>query len=71
LESDATFTRVYLVALKMVQETLRLVGQSCAMVSGKVTYGRVSLAGVSWAARVAGIGMGITIAMQVSTLQMR
>lgn len=36
--------------------------------SGKVTFGRVSLAGISWAAWVAGIGMGITIAMQVSTL---
>jgi predicted ferric reductase len=45
------------------------------MVSGKVTekvtFGRVSLAGISWAAWVAGIGMGLTIAMQVSTLQMR
>jgi predicted ferric reductase len=45
-----------------------------AMVSGKVTekvtFGRVSLAGISWAAWVAGIGMGITIAMQVSTLHM-
>jgi hypothetical protein len=45
------------------------------MVSGKVTekvtFGRVSAAGISWAAWVAGIGMGITIAMQVSTLQMR
>ena len=40
-------------------------------VSEKVTFGRVSLAGISWAAWVAGIGMGITIAMQVSTLQMR
>jgi predicted ferric reductase len=44
------------------------------MVSGKVTekvtFGRVSLAGISWAAWVAGIGMGITIAMQVSTLHM-
>jgi predicted ferric reductase len=42
------------------------------MVSGKVTekvtFGRVSLAGISWAAWVAGIGMGITVAMQVSTL---
>ena len=37
-------------------------------VSEKVTFGRVSLAGISWAAWVAGIGMGITIAMQVSTL---
>ena len=36
--------------------------------SGRVTFGRVSLAGISWAAWVAGIGMGITIAMQVSTL---
>ena len=42
-----------------------------AMISTKVTYGRVSSAGISWAAWVAGIGMGITIAMQVSTLQMR
>ena len=45
------------------------------MVSGKVTekvtFGRVSLAGISWAAWIAGIGMGLTIAMQVSTLQMR
>ena len=44
------------------------------MVSGKVTekvtFGRVSLAGISWAAWVAGIGMGLTIAMQVSTLHM-
>ena len=40
------------------------------MVSTKVTYGRVSPAGISWAAWVAGIGMGITIAMQVSSLQM-
>jgi predicted ferric reductase len=39
-------------------------------VSEKVTFGRVSLAGISWAAWVAGIGMGITIAMQVSTLHM-
>ena len=36
--------------------------------SGRVTFGRVSLAGISWAAWVAGIGMGVTIAMQVSTL---
>ena len=41
------------------------------MISTKVSYGRVSLAGISWAAWVAGIGMGLTIAMQVSTLQMR
>ena len=45
------------------------------MVSGKVservTFGRVSLAGISWAAWVAGIGMGATIAMQVSTLHMQ
>ena len=54
----------------MVQETLRLVGHGGAMVSGKVTFGRVSAAGISWAAWVAGIGMGITIAMQVSTLHM-
>jgi predicted ferric reductase len=44
------------------------------MVSGKVTekvtFGRVSLAGISWAAWAAGIGMGLTIAMQVSTLHM-
>jgi predicted ferric reductase len=44
------------------------------MVSGKVTekvtFGHVSLAGISWAAWVAGIGMGLTIAMQVSTLHM-
>ena len=40
------------------------------MISTKVSYGRVSLAGISWAAWVAGIGMGITIAMQVSTLHM-
>ena len=44
------------------------------MVSGKVTekvtFGRVSLAGISWAAWVTGIGMGLTIAMQVSTLHM-
>ena len=57
------------------QETLRLVGHGVAMVSGKVTekvtFGRVSLAGISWAAWIAGIGMGLTIAMQVSTLQMR
>jgi hypothetical protein len=39
--------------------------------SGRVTFGRVSAAGISWAAWVAGIGMGLTIAMQVSTLQMR
>jgi hypothetical protein len=38
------------------------------VISGRVTFGRVSLAGISWAAWVAGIGMGITIAMQVSTL---
>jgi predicted ferric reductase len=62
----------------MVQQTLRLVGHGGAMVSGKVsekvsgkvTFGRVSAAGISWAAWVAGIGMGITIAMQVSTLHM-
>jgi predicted ferric reductase len=36
--------------------------------SGRVTFGRVSAVGISWAAWVAGIGMGITIAMQVSTL---
>ena len=36
--------------------------------SERVTYARVSLAGISWAAWVAGIGMGITVAMQVSTL---
>ena len=57
------------------QETLRLVGHGGDMVSGKVTekvtFGRVSLAGISWAAWIAGIGMGLTIAMQVSTLQMR
>ena len=57
------------------QETLRLVRHGGGMVSGKVTekvtFGRVSLAGISWAAWVAGIGMGLTIAMQVSTLQMR
>ena len=45
------------------------------MVSGnvteKVTFGRVILAGSAWAAWIAGIGMGLTIAMQVSTLQMR
>jgi predicted ferric reductase len=62
------------VALNGVQETLRLVGHGGGMVSGKVsekvTFGRVSLAGISWAAWVAGIGMGITIAMQVSTLHM-
>ena len=40
------------------------------MVSGNITFGRVSAAGISWAAWVAGIGMGITIAMQVSTLHM-
>ena len=40
------------------------------MISTKVSYGRVSLAGISWAAWVAGIGMGLTIAMQVSTLHM-
>jgi ferredoxin-NADP reductase len=40
------------------------------MLSTKVTFGRVSTAGVSWAAWVAGIGMGITVAMQVSTVQM-
>ena len=40
------------------------------VISGRVTFGRVSAAGVSWAAWVAGIGMGITIAMQVSTLHM-
>ena len=61
-------------ALNGVQETLRLVGHGGGMVSGKVsekvTFGRVSLAGISWAAWVAGIGMGITIAMQVSTLHM-
>ena len=39
-----------------------------AMISTKVTFGRVSGAGISWAAWVAGIGMGITVAMQVSTL---
>ena len=39
--------------------------------SERVTYARVSLAGISWAAWIAGIGMGLTIAMQVSTLQMR
>ena len=38
------------------------------MITTKVSYGRVSLAGISWAAWVAGIGMGLTIAMQVSTL---
>jgi predicted ferric reductase len=38
------------------------------MISTKVTFGRVSGAGISWAAWVAGIGMGITVAMQVSTL---
>ena len=57
------------------QETLRLVRHGGGMVSGKVTekvtFGRVSLAGISWAAWIAGIGMGLTIAMQVSTLQMR
>ena len=39
-----------------------------ATASSKVTFGRVSLAGISWAAWVAGIGMGLTVAMQVSTL---
>ena len=55
-----------------------MVGHGGDMVSGKVsnkisekvTFGRVSLAGISWAAWVAGIGMGLTIAMQVSTLHM-
>ena len=50
------------------QETLRLVGHLRAMNSSKVTYGRVSQAGISWAAWVAGIGLGLTVAMQVSTL---
>ena len=49
-----------------------MVGQSVAMnsatASSKVTFGHVSLAGISWAAWVAGIGMGVTVAMQVSTL---
>ena len=45
-------------------------GKVSKMVSEKVTFGRVSLAGISWAAWVAGIGMGVTIAMQVSTLHM-
>jgi predicted ferric reductase len=40
------------------------------MFSGQVTFGRVNAAGISWAAWVAGIGMGITIAMQVSGLHM-
>jgi predicted ferric reductase len=40
------------------------------MSSPTVSYGRVSDAGISWAAWVAGIGMGITVAMQVSTLHM-
>ena len=39
-----------------------------AMISTKVTFGRVSPVAISWAAWVAGIGMGITVAMQVSTL---
>ncbi len=38
------------------------------MNSAKVTYGRVSQAGISWAAWVAGLGLGLTVAMQVSTL---
>ena len=50
------------------QETLRLVGHLRAMNSSKVTYGRVSQAGISWAAWVAGLGLGLTVAMQVSTL---
>jgi predicted ferric reductase len=33
-----------------------------------VSFGRVWSAGVSWAAWVAGIGMGLTVAMQVSTM---
>ena len=40
------------------------------MFSGEVTFGRVNAAGISWAAWVAGIGMGITIGMQVSGLHM-
>jgi hypothetical protein len=40
------------------------------MSSPVVSYGRVSDAGISWAAWVAGIGMGITVGMQVSTLHM-
>ena len=40
------------------------------MSSPVVSFGRVSDAGISWAAWVAGIGMGLTVAMQVSTLHM-
>ena len=50
------------------QETLRLVGHLEGMNSPQVTYGRVSQAGISWAAWVAGLGLGLTVAMQVSTL---
>ncbi len=35
--------------------------------SGRLTLGRVSAAGISLAAWVAGIGLGLTIAIQVST----
>jgi len=38
------------------------------MSSTAVSYGRVSGAGISWAAWVAGIGLGLTVAMQVSTI---
>jgi predicted ferric reductase len=40
------------------------------MSSPAISFGRVSDAGISWAAWVAGIGMGLTVAMQVSTLHM-
>ena len=41
------------------------------MNQSKVSFSRVSSAGISWAAWAAGIGMGLTIAMQVSTLHMQ
>ena len=52
-----------------MQVVLRKVGEGFGMKSTEATYKKYSSAGVDWASWLLGIGLGLTLALQVTTMR--